>query len=101
MSDKIENRFTGVGQPDDIFRHGKPLDNRQQRVLDKLPETGSRAVFKKEDVSMFDLSALTAKTGDEFALFTLGGERVVIRGDERSVEIPKKDLERMVALGYK
>ena len=70
MSDSIENRFTGVGQPDDIFRHGLSLDNRQQRVLDELPGTGSKAVFGKEDVSMLDLSALTAKTGDEFAMFT-------------------------------
>jgi len=101
MSGQIENRFTGVGQPDDIFRHGLPLDNRQQKVLDELPETGSRAVFGKDDVSMLDLSALTAKTGDEFAMFTLGNKRVVIRGDERSIVLPEKEVTKMIAQGYK
>ena len=101
MSGQIENRFTGVGQPDDIFRHGLPLDNRQQKVLDELPETGSRAVFGKEDVSMLDLSALTAKTGDEFAMFTLGNKRIVIRGDERNIVLPEKEVNQMIAQGYK
>ena len=101
MSGQIENRFTGVGQPDDIFRHGLPLDNRQQKVLDELPETGSRAVFGKDDVSMLDLSALTAKTGDEFAMFTLGNKRIVIRGDERSIVLPEKEVNQMIAQGYK
>jgi hypothetical protein len=101
MSDRIENRFTGVGQPDDIFRHGLPLDNRQQRVLDELPETGSRAVFGKEDVSMLDLSALTAKTGDEFAMFTRGSERLVIRGGKEHVNIGLMDAAELSAQGYK
>jgi len=101
MNDRIENRFTGVGVPSDIYRHDRPLNNQQQRVLNELPETGSRAVFGKDDVSMMDLSALTAKTGDEFAMFTLGSERVVIRGDEKCVDISKKDIEIMVAQGYR
>jgi hypothetical protein len=101
MSDRIENRFTGVGQPGDIFKHKLPLDNRQQRVLDELPETGGRAVFRKEDVSMLDLSALTAKTGDEFAMFTLGSERVVMRGDKGSVRLSKEEVKRMAAQGYR
>jgi hypothetical protein len=101
MSDSIENRFTGVGQPDDIFRHGLPLDNRQQRVLDELPETGSRAVFGKDDISMFDLSALTAKTGDEFAMFTRGSERLVIRGDKWHVDINHISAAKLSAHGYK
>ena len=101
MSDRIENRFTGVGQPDDIFRHGLPLDNRQQRVLDELPETGSKAVFGKDDVSMLDLSALTAKTGDEFAMFTRGSERLVIRGDKWHVDIDQISAAKLSAQGYK
>ena len=69
--------------------------------MDELPEAGSRATFRKEDVSMSDLSALTAKTGDEFAMFTLGNERVVIRGDEKSVVLPEEEFRRLVARGYK
>ena len=48
----------------------KKLSAKQKNVLDKLPYYGSSASFKKRDVSMIDLSALTAETGDEFALFT-------------------------------
>jgi hypothetical protein len=101
MGELIENRFTGVGQPDDIYNHGRPLDSRQQRVLDELPEAGSRATFRKADVSMFDLSALTAKTGDEFAMFTAGSERVVMRGDKISIFLPEEEVRRMVARGYR
>jgi len=101
VNSPIENRFTGIGQPEDIFKHNRPLDNRQQKVLDELPEAGSRATFRKEDVSMSDLSAMTAKTGDEFAMFTLGNERVVMRGDERSVSLSKDEIKQMVARGYK
>ena len=50
---------------------------------------------------MSDLSAMTAKTGDEFAMFTLGNERVVMRGDERSVSLSKDEIKQMVARGYK
>ena len=39
-----------------------------------MPNYGLSAIFKKRDVSMIDLSALTAYTGDEFAMFTRKGE---------------------------
>ena len=101
MSDRIENRFTGVGVPSDIYRHDRPLNNRQQRVLNELPETGSRAVFGKDDVSMMDLSALTAKEGIEFAMFTRGQERLVVRGNERRVNISAQEAASLNAQGYK
>jgi hypothetical protein len=34
-----------------------------------------------------DLSALTAATGDEFAMFTTGGRRLVIRGGAESIPV--------------
>ena len=50
---------------------------------------------------MFDLSALTAKTGDEFAMFTAGSERVVVRGDKKSIILSEEEVKWMVAQGYK
>ena len=51
----------------------------------RLPGDKAKAIFDKRDVSMLELDALTAKTGNEFAMFTLHNERLVIRGNERRV----------------
>jgi hypothetical protein len=54
----------------------------------------------KDEVGMVDLSALTAKTGDEFALFTNGGKRLVIRGNGYMVNITPEDAKTMGEAGY-
>jgi hypothetical protein len=90
-----------VGRPDDIARHGKPLNNRQRRLLDKLPECDSRATVKKSDVSMIDLAALTAQENVEFAMFTRGPERLIVRGNRGRVNINWFDAAKLNALGYK
>jgi len=101
MGSQIENKYTGVGVPSAIYKHNKPLNNRQQALLDKLPEYDSRAVVGKDDVSMNDLAALTAKTGDEFAMFTRGSERLVIRGNSMHVKIDSRSATELSAQGYK
>lgn len=50
---------------------------------------------------MADLSALTAKTGDEFAMFTKGNERLLIRGNSRKVNIDTKRARELAEEGYK
>jgi hypothetical protein len=97
----IESRFSGVGKPDDIARHKRPLNKRQQRLLDKLPSFDSRVIVRKSDVSMIDLAALTAKESVEFAMFTRGPERLIVRGDRGSVNINPFDAVVLNALGYK
>jgi len=101
MSDNIENKYTGVGVPSDIYKYGKPLNNRQQALLDKLPAYDCRTVVGKDDASMKDLSALTAKVGVEFAMFTRGSERLIIRGDEWHVRIDFCGAAELSAQGYK
>ena len=101
MSDRIENKHTGVGVPSDIYRHDRPLNSRQQRLLDALPEYNCRVVVGKDDVSMNDLSALTAKEGVEFAMFTRGQERLVVRGDARHVNVTEASAAELNAQGYK
>jgi hypothetical protein len=101
MNSQIENKYTGVGVPSDIYRYDRPLDNRQQALLDRLPEYNSRVVVGKDDVSMNDLSALTAKTGDEFAMFTRGSERLVVRGNDERVGINTMSAAELSAKGYK
>jgi hypothetical protein len=101
MSGQIENRYTGVGVPGDIYRHGKPLDNRQRALLNRLPEYDSRVAVGRDDVSMMDLAALTAQEGVEFAMFTRGSERLVVRGDEKHVNIDSESAAELSAKGYK
>ena len=50
-----------------------------------LPESGSTAIFRKADVSMAQLKTLTQVTGDEYSMFTLKGQRFVIRGNGSDV----------------
>jgi len=101
INSPIENRYSGVGVPSDIYNHGKPLNNRQQALLDKLPEYNSRAIVGKDDVSMNDLSALTAKEGVEFAMFTCGSKRLVVRGNNEHVNINSMRAMVLKMQGYK
>jgi len=94
-------RNTGKGVPEDIWRYGKPLTNRQQAVLDRLPDYDSRVTVRKNGVSMTDLSALTAKADVEFAMFTRGAERLIVRGDERKVNIDVNAAKDLSGRGYR
>jgi hypothetical protein len=69
--------------------------------LEKLPGYDSRATVKKSDVSMIDLAALTAKENVEFAMFTRGPERLIVRGDRFNVEINEFDAAVLNARGYR
>ena len=96
----IEQRHTGKGKPGAILHYDVDLTNRQTTLLDSLPAYDSRVVIKKSDVSMADLAALTAKTGDEFALFTREGERLVIRGSTSKVNIDVQEAIKLAEEGY-
>ena len=55
----------------------------------------------RESVNMADLSALTAKTGNEFAMFTKQSERLVIRGNASKVNIGVEEALILAAEGYR
>lgn len=97
----IEQRNTAKGNPNAILQIGRPLNNRQQRLLENLNEYDSKIIVNKKTVNMKDLSAMTAFTGDEFALFTKGGERLVIRGNANSVNIDSEKAAELSKQGYK
>ena len=86
--------------PADVVFGANGLNSRQQALLERLPGYGSQTVLKKRDVSMLDLSAITAKTGDEFAMFTRKGKRLIVRGDNHNVPIGKMDAIRPRNDGY-
>lgn len=97
----MEQRNTGKGNPNAILTFGIDLNNRQKAILEQLPEFDSRIIIKKKSVNMADLSAFTANTGHEFALFTKGNERLIIRGNENMVDISIDDAKKLADLGYK
>ena len=98
--DTISNEIE-LGHPADIVFGHVALNQRQQRVLDDLPEYGSQTIVNKKEVSMLDLSALTAHTGDEFAMFTREGKRMIMRGDYQRVPIGTEEAEELRAAGYR
>jgi hypothetical protein len=70
-------------------------------ILEMLPEYDSRCIVNKKRVSMSDLSALTAETGVEFAMFTKGNNRLIIRGDVGSVNVSKSYAMDLKLQGYR
>ena len=97
----IEQRNTGKGNPNAILTFGVELNNRQKHLLEELPDFDSKVIVPKKSVKMSDLSAFTAYTGDEFAMFTKGGERLIIRGNVQSVNIDVETAKRMADQGYR
>ena len=97
----IEQRNTAKGNPNAILIFDRPLNNRQQKLLDKLQEYDSSIVVSKKNVNMRDLSALTAFTDDEFALFTKGNKRLIIRGNSRGVNVGIMKANELSKNGFK
>lgn len=97
----IEQKHTGKGNPNAVLTFGVELNNRQKSLLEQLADFDSRIIVDKSNVNMADLSALTAHTGHEFALFTKGRERLIIRGNETKVQIDIDDAERLAKQGYR
>lgn len=101
IENPIEQSHTGKGVPAAIMHYGAELTNRQKALLDKLPGYDSRVTVDKNEVNMRDLSALTAHTGDEFAMFTKNSERLIIRGNAVRVNISPEDAAAMNKQGYR
>ena len=97
----IEQRNTGKGKPNAVLTFGVELNNRQKRLLELLPDFDSRVVVPKKSVNMSDLSALTAFTGDEFAMFTKGKERLILRGNNFMVNVSIENARKLGKEGYR
>ena len=97
----IQTRPQGRGNPVAILQFGVDLNTRQINILKQLKSYNQKKTFHKLDVSLRDLAALTAKTGVEFAMFTRGSQRLVIRGDYGSVNVTPEYAKELKELGYK
>ena len=89
-----------TGNPDAIVRGYGSLSGTQADALAQLPEYGSSTIVGKR-FGLNDLAALTAETGDEFAMFTTGGRRVIFREDAATVPINPAMAEDLAAQGWR
>ncbi len=101
ISSPIEQRNTGKGNPNAIQLFDVDLNKRQQKLLDELTSFDSQTIVKRKNVNLKDLSALTAKTGCEYAMFTKGKERLIIRGNSTMVNITADKAKKLADEGYK
>ena len=97
----ISSRNSSRGNPNAINHFGEDLSTRQKDLLNKLPDYDSSTIVGKSSVNLNDLSALTAKTGDEFALFTRGSQRMIVRGGPTNVNINGVRAQELASAGYR
>jgi len=90
-----------VGNPAAITRGVGKLSSGQKRVLEKLPNYGDKVLVPKRSFGVRDLAALTAETGDEFAMFTTGGRRLIMRGNSGTVPVTPSLGREFAAKGYR
>lgn len=94
-------RQSGIGNPGAIADGAAQLGARQNRLLSQLGSDGARIIIPKDGISIQDIAALTAKTGDEFAIFTNGNQRMVLRGNADRIEISPQLLEQLKNEGWR
>ncbi|MBI9077469.1 MAG: hypothetical protein JEZ02_18830 [Desulfatibacillum sp.] len=90
-----------AGNPAAIYRGMGSLNGIQTQVLEQLRNFGSKTIVKKRLFGNRDMAALTAATGDEFAMFTTGGRRLIIRGNPGSVPITPEMAGGLASKGWR
>ncbi|MES9903020.1 MAG: hypothetical protein ABW168_10090 [Sedimenticola sp.] len=80
------------------------MTSAQARVLSNLDGGfGAETTILKKGFGNNDLAVLSAATGDEFAMFTTGGRRLIVRGDADGVPISTLDgsAQRLADQGWR
>ena len=97
----INSRTNRYGKAVNTALFGSKLNKKQEKILKHLKKYNDRKIFNKRDVSLRDLASITAHTGVEFAMFTKKGKRLIIRGDEISVDINPVKGASLAKKGYR
>ena len=85
--------------PSAIYYGFTEPSKRQLNILNQVPYSLSNAKFQKSKIKVSYLAALTAKTGDGFALFTRGSQRLLIRGESYGVPLTEKSYSQSKKTG--
>ena len=97
----IMSRNSGRGNPSAIMHFDVELNTRQINLLQQLPTCDASILINRGDVNLKDLAALTAATGDEFALFTRGSQRMIVRGNVSAVNIDGAMAQELHNAGFR
>ncbi len=89
------------GNPKAIWRGYASLSRIQQEVLNQLPGKGSQKLIPKGIFKLKDLAALSASTGDEFAMFTMAGRRLIMRGTRDGVPVNQELAASLAKKGWR
>ncbi|MDH3976669.1 MAG: hypothetical protein OEV42_20590, partial [Deltaproteobacteria bacterium] len=105
VEEVVENTISSSidGTPSAIYRGIANLSKHQKNILSQLGSPGERIIVKKRSITQKDLAAFTAATGDEFAMFTLSGQRMIIRGKPQGFQgiINEDWAKQMAAKGWR
>ena len=71
----------------DLKNNTVNLKARQEAIYQKIPNRNDAEIFRKKQVNIKDLAALTAYTGDEFALFYKGKRAIVVHGSPSNCNV--------------
>ena len=80
----------------DLRTHRAELKGRQAEILKLVPDRDGVATLRKKQVRVKDLAALTAHTGDEFALFTKGRRAIIYHGSPNGCTITGKTSDQII-----
>lgn len=94
-------RNPATGRASAIRLMGADLNKRQQKVLERLHKAGDSLESTKSQIKTKDIAALTAKEGVEFALFSKGNRRLIVRGDSFGTPVGEARLRQLAADGWK
>ncbi len=94
-------RNPATGRASAIRIMGADLNKRQKKLLDRLHKAGDSLESTKSQIKTKDIAALTAKEGVEFALFTKGNRRLIVRGDSFETPVGETRLRQLASDGWK
>ena len=94
-------RNQATGRASAIHLVGADLNKRQKTLLSKLEKSGDFYEASKKQIKTKDIAALTADQGVEFALFTKGNRRLIVRGDKFETPVGETRLRQLASDGWK
>lgn len=97
----ISSRRYSYGKASGVQFTEDKLSRKQIELMEQIKEKGKLYSFAKKDVSLNDLAAMTSASNCEFAMFTKGRERLIIKGEEHTIDISYKEIERLAKAGYR
>lgn len=94
-------RNQATGRASAIRLMDADLNKRQKKVLEQLNKPGDSFVSTKSQIKTKDIAALTAKENVEFALFTKGNKRMIVRGTQFETPVGEQRLRQLAEDGWK